>query len=94
MHPAPTFIQFDMNNPPPQIQSISPVLSSELTCISHEEFSLNHNRIKNIIHNAISEGEKHPVLVEMKDYLKNGLTLITQKEQGNSYFSLQTPILR
>ncbi|MBW0461727.1 hypothetical protein O181_001442 [Austropuccinia psidii MF-1] len=83
-HPPPAFIQFDMNDPLPQIQLISPVLSSEFTCISHEEFSLNHNCMKNIIHNALSEAEKHPISVEIRDYLKNGLTLINQQEQDGS----------
>ncbi|MBW0474366.1 hypothetical protein O181_014081 [Austropuccinia psidii MF-1] len=79
--PPPSFIEFDMNNPPTQVQSISPIPSSELTCLSHEEFSLNHPHIKKILNNALSEAEKNPVSIEIKDYLRKGLTLISQKEQ-------------
>ncbi|MBW0537324.1 hypothetical protein O181_077039 [Austropuccinia psidii MF-1] len=78
--PPPSFIEFDMNNPPTQVHSISPILSSELTRLSREEFSLNHHRIKKILNNALSEAEKNPVSIEIKDYLKKGLTLISQKE--------------
>ncbi|MBW0590107.1 hypothetical protein O181_129822, partial [Austropuccinia psidii MF-1] len=78
--PPPSFIEFDMNNPPTQVQSISPILSSELTGLSCEEFSLNHHHIKKILNNALSEAEKNPVSIEIKDYLKKGLTLISQKE--------------
>ncbi|MBW0572348.1 hypothetical protein O181_112063 [Austropuccinia psidii MF-1] len=63
MNPPPAFIQFSMNNLPTQIQSISPLLSSELTHISHEEFSLNHHCIKNIISTSLCETEKHPISV-------------------------------
>ncbi|MBW0545158.1 hypothetical protein O181_084873, partial [Austropuccinia psidii MF-1] len=78
--PPPSFIEFDMNNPPTQVQSISPILSSEKTCLSLEEFSLNHHGIKKILNNALSEAEKNPVSIEIKDYLKKGLTFISQKE--------------
>ncbi|MBW0575771.1 hypothetical protein O181_115486, partial [Austropuccinia psidii MF-1] len=78
--PPPSFIEFNMNNPPTQVHSISPILSSELTRLSREEFSLNHHRIKKILNNALSEAEKNPVSIEIKDYLKKGLTLISQKE--------------
>ncbi|MBW0521157.1 hypothetical protein O181_060872 [Austropuccinia psidii MF-1] len=78
--PPPSFIEFNMNNPPIQVQSISPILSSELTCLSCEAFSLNHHRIKKILNNALSEAKKNPVSIEIKYYLKKGLTLISQKE--------------
>ncbi|MBW0521655.1 hypothetical protein O181_061370 [Austropuccinia psidii MF-1] len=78
--PPPSFIEFDMKNPPTQVQSISPILSFELTCLSREEFSLNHHHIKKILNNALSEAEKNPVSMEIKDFLKKGLTLISQKE--------------
>ncbi|MBW0511631.1 hypothetical protein O181_051346 [Austropuccinia psidii MF-1] len=76
----PPFIEFDMNNPTNQVQSISQILSSELTCLSCEEFSLNQHRIKKILNNSLPEAEKNPVSIEIKDYLKKGLTLISQKE--------------
>ncbi|MBW0535902.1 hypothetical protein O181_075617, partial [Austropuccinia psidii MF-1] len=78
--PPPSFTEFNMNNPPTQVQSISPILSSELTCLSCEKFSLNHHHIKKILNNALSEAENNPVLIEIQDYLKKGLTLISQKE--------------
>ncbi|MBW0538858.1 hypothetical protein O181_078573 [Austropuccinia psidii MF-1] len=78
--PPPSCIEFDMNNPPMQVQSISPILSSELTCLSPEEFSDNHHRIKKILNNALSEAEKNPVSIKIQDYLKKGLTSISQKE--------------
>ncbi|MBW0547960.1 hypothetical protein O181_087675 [Austropuccinia psidii MF-1] len=78
--PPPSLIEFNMNNPPTQVHSISPILSSELTRLSHEEFSLNHHHIKKILNNSLSEAEKNPVSIEIKDYLKKGLTLISQKD--------------
>ncbi|MBW0515552.1 hypothetical protein O181_055267 [Austropuccinia psidii MF-1] len=78
--PPPSFIEFNLNNPPTQVQSISPILSSELTCLFCEEFSLNHHRIKKILNNALSEAENNLVSIEIKDVLKRGLTLISQKE--------------
>ncbi|MBW0568419.1 hypothetical protein O181_108134 [Austropuccinia psidii MF-1] len=78
--PPPSFIEFNMNNPLTQLQSISPILSSELTCLSREEFSDNHHRFKKILNNALYEAEKNPVSIEIKDYLKKGLPLISQKE--------------
>ena len=91
--PPPSFIEFDMNNPPAQVHSISPILSSEITRHSCEEFSLNHHRIKKILNNSLSEAEKNPVSIEIKDYLKKGLTLISQKEHGNYYSSCLSSIL-
>ncbi|MBW0556997.1 hypothetical protein O181_096712 [Austropuccinia psidii MF-1] len=78
--PPPSFMEFDMSDPPTQVQSISAILSSELTRLSCEEFSLNHHHIKKILNNALSEAEKKPVSIEIKDHLEKGLTLITQKE--------------
>ncbi|MBW0548236.1 hypothetical protein O181_087951 [Austropuccinia psidii MF-1] len=34
--PPPSLIEFNMNNPPTQVQSISPILSSELNLLSRE----------------------------------------------------------
>ncbi|MBW0488101.1 hypothetical protein O181_027816 [Austropuccinia psidii MF-1] len=76
---SPSLMEFDMNNPPTQVQSISPILSSELTRLSREAFSLNHHHIKKILNNELSEAEKNPVTIEIKDYSKKGFTLITQK---------------
>ncbi|MBW0460893.1 hypothetical protein O181_000608 [Austropuccinia psidii MF-1] len=78
--PPPSLIKFDMNNPPTQVQSISPTLPSELTCLSCEEFSLNHHHIKKIFNNSLSESESNPVSIEIKNYLKKGLTSVSQKE--------------
>ncbi|MBW0512310.1 hypothetical protein O181_052025 [Austropuccinia psidii MF-1] len=91
--PPPSFIEFDMNNPPTQVQSILPILSSELTHLSREEFFDNHHRIKKIFNNALSEAERNPVSIHIKDYLKTGLTLISQKEHGNYYSSRLSSIL-
>ncbi|MBW0528373.1 hypothetical protein O181_068088 [Austropuccinia psidii MF-1] len=96
----PSFIEFDINNPPTQVQSISPNYSSQLTFLSCEEFSLNHHHIKRIINNALSGAEKHLVSIEINDYLKKGLTFISQKEHGIrdpsnhlSHMGLSPPIL-
>ncbi|MBW0546084.1 hypothetical protein O181_085799, partial [Austropuccinia psidii MF-1] len=69
-----------MNSPPTQVHSISPILASQLTCLSREEFSLNHHRIKKILNNALSEAENNSVSIEINDYFKKGLTFISQKE--------------